>query len=496
MLIKNLKKEIKIENKIKVGEDFPTFTITDKPDRVVSKLLKYFSLDDSAIDIDMNGLEKTINSKLKNYSVKFSEVPHGLHKKMTYSFVGKKSREAALKHYGVRIELFKGENKVHKRNIYTIPFVKFSSKASKNLYLGIEDAYSPHYGDGKFKFLDFNYFISSVILIDNIEEYLKKDTSILSSESNMSKEDLDSGILEKQLKSFYDFRAEFRYEMSLLCYEYAMSMAYYRNSLAYKKKYKKTVSESYARSFETKQRIPDTHKRVMESTKFREIFKFVELDESTDLSKFSMIEKEFQKLSKVLNLKDLVSNAELRFRLLGQHKALGLYYPDFRCVCVDVRSPSSFLHEIFHHIDFANGELSWSHSFKNVANEYISCIESRLETLSDNEVASFKRKKSYYYTPTEIFARCGEIYLAKIMGLKTSFLKELSSIENNIVYPLDEVLLEKISSFFKDIIELEHGIDTTVSNSIMEDTIQPKVKKNITESYIPLGSDYVQLTLF
>ncbi|CAG9717876.1 hypothetical protein CNEO4_650010 [Clostridium neonatale] len=93
--------------------------------------------------------------------------------------------------------------------------------------------------------------------------------------------------------------------------------------------------------------IPQRILKVMKNNKFLENFSYVELDSDTDLEKFSIVEKEFLRIRKLFNMSE-VKKAELRIRKLGKHKALGLYYPGLRCLCVDITSPSSFMHEFGH----------------------------------------------------------------------------------------------------------------------------------------------------
>lgn len=47
-----------------------------------------------------------------------------------------------------------------------------------------------------------------------------------------------------------------------------------------------------------------------------------------------------------------------KVRKLGNHKALGLYYPEAKVLVVDVDSPSSFIHEYGHLLDYKFGKVS------------------------------------------------------------------------------------------------------------------------------------------
>lgn len=261
-------------------------------------------------------------------------------------------------------------------------------------------------------------------------------------------------------------------------------------------KYNSSVKSDYAKSFMTKKNIPEKILSVMQDNKFLEEFKMLELDETTDIPIFRKIEKEYICLKNSLKLNNILDcEIDLRFRLLGQHKAAGLYYPG-KCICIDLKSPSSFIHELGHHIDFKFGtaglKLSNSKNFRELSREYKSLYLKAIDSLDDdNSSKNFLiRKKSYYFTPTEIFARCFELYLTKLKSLKSSFTKEDFKI--NWGYPeLTESFRSLILNYFDGLIKeinlyVKENINTLLINRedtkiIREDT---KKKNNICSKKI------------
>lgn len=213
-------------------------------------------------------------------------------------------------------------------------------------------------------------------------------------------------------------------------------------------KYFKNLKGEYAKSYQQKKNIPRKTLQAMSDSILNQYFGYVEFDESCDLSKVDEITKEFIAVKETFfPFVDSTKNA-IRFRLLGKHKAYGLYYPFVKCLCVDVRHPSSLIHEYGHLVDYEFGNLSKSYSFLRVREAY----EERLQALAngaDSIVAGTLNGKTkynlaYYLEPTEIFARCLELYISKVKGVTNSLLPQ----EFSFAYPTDEDFLEIVSSYF------------------------------------------------
>ncbi len=203
-----------------------------------------------------------------------------------------------------------------------------------------------------------------------------------------------------------------------------------------------------ARAFETKKNIPEKTVKAMESSEFNEYFGYVEFDEDVDLEKVSEIAKEFIAFKETylpgVNIKD----NQIRFRKLGKHKALGLYYPTIKCLCVDIHAPSSLIHEFGHLLDHKFDELSSKFNFYALRKRYEKVVDA---AMGDNERwnGNTKYNKSYYFQPTEIFARSFEIYMSRFMGLKNSILETPGGYES-FCYPSDEEYLNLVKEYFDE----------------------------------------------
>lgn len=210
--------------------------------------------------------------------------------------------------------------------------------------------------------------------------------------------------------------------------------------------YEKSLRSEYAKSYQTKKDISNRIIKAMEKSDFNNWFGYVEFDHDCDVDKLNEYYKEFEALAKKLNFKkrELVS---LRFRKLGHHKASGLYYPFFKCICVDIRNPFSMAHEYFHMLDYENGRLSKKVQFSEVKELYKKSV---LDYAENNEDAKnqlqgkTKYNADYYFQATEIFARCGEMYLTDILQINNSLCRP----ESGFAYPKNEALLKIIKEYF------------------------------------------------
>lgn len=242
---------------------------------------------------------------------------------------------------------------------------------------------------------------------------------------------------------FYD--VNFSYNYKSLIEKVLESIVFHIDANKRNNNYCSNMKSCYARSFETKKNIPKEVVYQMQQSKFNDYFGFVEFDELVDSKKISEIEKEFRAFElkvyeRIIENKDAV----LRFRRLGHHKASGLYYPEFNCICVDIDNPSSLLHEYGHMLDYMNGKISEKGSFKPIIILY---KEKFLDGLKKEKIElKGKYDTDYYMTPTEIFARSFEMYLKKILKIDNSILGTCEGFS----YPDDEEYLLMIKKFFSD----------------------------------------------
>lgn len=211
-----------------------------------------------------------------------------------------------------------------------------------------------------------------------------------------------------------------------------------------------------AKVYETKKNISLKCKNAMKCSRFNDYFGYVEIDDECDLDKFHVVEKQFIALSTLVFHEKKSMEVSIRFRKLGRHHAAGLYFPELKCMAVDVRNTDSFAHEYFHMLDYERDtkkSFSSEYKFSAIRYQYRDCLLREIEK-SENEIlkkqlnGNTKYNLSYYLTPTEIFARCGELYLTKVLGVNNSLVKPDETI--GFAYPDDSLLIEQIKEYFDE----------------------------------------------
>ena len=202
-----------------------------------------------------------------------------------------------------------------------------------------------------------------------------------------------------------------------------------------------------ANAFMTKKNIPPKHQDYMKENSFLTVYRYIEVDDDCDLDKMQELEKEFLALGDILGKHPY--DASIRFRKLGRHHASGLYSPAYQCVCIDVRSPSSYVHEFLHMYEHFHGMLSEGYDFKEIRLQYEACLQEYLSDCEDPDLkarlnGNSKYNLDYYFVPTEVFARCGELYFTRFRGVDNSLLR----FERGFDYPENEKLLELIKKYY------------------------------------------------
>lgn len=230
------------------------------------------------------------------------------------------------------------------------------------------------------------------------------------------------------------------------------------------KEEKKEKSE-HAKSFQTKKNIPAKTLAHMEKSILHDFFTFVEYDADTDLAKVSIAENQIHAFLETYFSDEKLSSVKLRFRKLGNHKAAGLYYPSFQTICVDIHSPSSFIHEFGHCMDYLHGELSNtlnSREFTKLYNRYIWLLDKKI---NGNKVSlKGKYDRTYYAKETEVFARSFELFFKYCVGLSNSLLKtdEEYRNPNRVEYhPEDEEYMRLVNDYFSGMFAIETTYETT-----------------------------------
>lgn len=224
--------------------------------------------------------------------------------------------------------------------------------------------------------------------------------------------------------------------------------------ICYENKHRNDMNRTVATAYITKKNIPKGILEVMEHTSFKNYFKYVEFDEEIDLKAVSLIEREFQVLSEAYFSGKAFFNVKLRFRKLGKHKASGLYYPSLHTLCVDLRSPSSFIHEYFHMLDDQMGDLSLDTAFQDIVETYRQAFLKNMNQMdaSIQEQMSGKGKYnlSYFFRRAEIFARCGEIYFVRILKVESSLIQP----DLKYAYPQSKELDALIKNYYEDLLNV------------------------------------------
>ncbi len=219
--------------------------------------------------------------------------------------------------------------------------------------------------------------------------------------------------------------------------------------ISYESRHRSEIARSIATAYITKKNIPRSVHSAMENTGFMDYFKFVEFDEEVDLTSVRTIEKEFEVLNHAYFAGKPFKEVTLRFRKLGKHKASGLYYPTLHTLCVDIRCPSSFIHEYFHMIDDQLGDLSLEVAFNRITalyrEEFLRQMEQLDDTVKNTLNGKSKYNIQYFFRRAEIFARCGEIYFTRILKVESSLIAP----DLAYAYPKSEELDNEIKNYYE-----------------------------------------------
>lgn len=212
-------------------------------------------------------------------------------------------------------------------------------------------------------------------------------------------------------KLTYDKLEEY-FKLKFFCYD-AVRQALIKRAVqgsVYKREAKEEerLKKLYTTSFMTLQSNTKQAQEVASKSAYVKDFSLVELDGTgtaktkVDYDKFDTLQKGWKHVYGLLP--KMSSKPKLRFRKLGHYKAIGVYFPYFNCICVDVRNTTSFVHEYGHYLDYQkyNRPSLNNNDFLDFTLTY----RKELQPVLDN-----KSKLNYYTLPTEIFARCFEVYI-------------------------------------------------------------------------------------
>lgn len=169
-----------------------------------------------------------------------------------------------------------------------------------------------------------------------------------------------------------------------------------------------------------KKTIKATHRERMADNEFNALFGEVEIDDRYCLNNYMTAEIDFEHIYRKLNLhrKQFARKLTFRVRKIKGNSVAGRYYPSHRTLVVGVNNMDSFIHELGHLMDY-----EWSGTGKK--GDMLNAQEA-FKPLYDLYVAHYmqyntrthggKYSVKYYTNPTEVFARCFELYVARKFG--------------------------------------------------------------------------------
>lgn len=262
---------------------------------------------------------------------------------------------------------------------------------------------------------------------------------------------------------------------------------------------------NYASAFETKKHINQTHLKRMKYNAYLDYYGYVELDNDVDLNKFSYLERELKEFVKHI---PIVKRDDFSFRIkkLGKHRAAGIFFPTYKSTILDINHPSSFAHELFHQIDYLLAEdekvdyFSETLEFRALIDLYKRNVENEINRLprDSNWVKNWNSKskynREYYYQPTEIFARCGEIYLYT-QDVELSLTKTRKEIEESPVYPLDETFLMQVKEMYQYIIKNKIPSIKVINNSKDKKIVKNDKEKSFIDVVVNHRYEQIELEL-
>lgn len=237
----------------------------------------------------------------------------------------------------------------------------------------------------------------------------------------------------------------------VLCGLFSAESSLSNKEIERKRKAEREMQGTMARSFETKKNIPKNILAMMESSILNKRFGYIEFDEMCDIEAIDTVSHQILDfVTRYFPNQDL-KLISLRFRRLGKSRASGLYYPFYKCLCIDIHSPGSFVHEFGHMLDYENGNLSdlRHKEFKPIYDQYVYQLEETCrqeETLYKKLHSSCKYNISYFKKEKEVFARCFEIFIASYVKLDNSLIKDME--KKTFAYPQEKKFVRKVCDYF------------------------------------------------
>lgn len=181
------------------------------------------------------------------------------------------------------------------------------------------------------------------------------------------------------------------------------------------------------------------HVAASEHNPFKRAFAYMEVDDDVDLTRFAALGAEYDRYRRLLPASRV--KPDLRFRYAGRHHASGLYAPDIRTMVVDPRTPSSFTHELFHHLDATTGahDVSLDPAFTPILDHYRATVDRTRMGGTDPD---------RWLAPTEVFARAAETWMSRHGGDGSSLLDSRDTYDSAWDYAPFNDIREDVDRFF------------------------------------------------
>lgn len=219
---------------------------------------------------------------------------------------------------------------------------------------------------------------------------------------------------------------------------------------------------NYAKAFQTKKHIPESHLQKMADNRFLDIFGYVELDEDVDLERFETIEQQFVDFVEATGMPESKDH-DFRIKRLGNYRAAGVYFAGFQSTVFDIRHPHAFGHEWMHQIDYTWGEdgrnVHQESRFQPLYVRYVQEVERAVQDADETDPikkewsGSNKYNRSYYLKKTEVFARLGEVYLSTLIEDDNSLVKTKEELKESHVHPTDPMTVRLVVDYFDELFE-------------------------------------------
>lgn len=196
--------------------------------------------------------------------------------------------------------------------------------------------------------------------------------------------------------------------------------------------------------------------KMNQSTIFNQLgFRKVEVDTETykgekfNYKDFYQLESDFEYIYNKLPQPNV--QAELRFRNLNGDS--GVYYDSFNTIVIDREHFSSFIHEYGHYVDYKHGKERYSSTkdFSHIVSNYKEAYANKLQKEGFLTQCFYKRKKDYYVSEVEVFARAFELWVSNTIISDTPLLQTKEDYKNEFCYKIFGSFMEEVIYYFNNL---------------------------------------------